>query len=1108
MRLNVFIADVPSRRTGGSTHGSPTLRKLASRTLAIGALITLLSCGGEDSPVTPPPPEPSRPTTITVDPDTFHVTAGATVHLKSVVEDQRGKLISTAPRTWASSDLAIATVDTAGVVTGIREGTAAITVTSGSVSATAAGTIHSQDRPTLMDLLRFVGGENWTNRDNWGTNEPIASWYGVEANADARVTALRLSDNGLAGNLPEDFGNMAFLTELHLDGNEGLTGPIPFSLSELKLQELQYGGTMLCTVRDEGFRAWLNAIPTRDGEFIACNEERSDLMKLYEALGGEDWTFSQNWGTSGPLETWYGVEVNSAGRVAEIRLTDNDLSGEIPPEIQYFPHLRVLRLDGNELEGQVPPEIGKLTELRRLDVDGNNFTGRIPPEIGNLVNLQVLWMGADSMSGPIPPELGNLESLRELNLRQALFDGPIPAEFGKLTLLRELNIWDTRIEGPLPASLGALEQLREINAYRNRFSGPLPAELGNLRRLDVLDLSSNEIAGPLPPELGQLEDLRFMELRDNVIDGPLPAELARLDDLLWISMEDNRLSGPLPPEFGAMESLIWLHLQNNPELSGPLPAELTSMLTLEELIAHETGLCAPTEPEFRSWLNDVVTKWRVPSCGAEARAEAFLIQSIQSTEYPVPLVAGRSALLRVFVASDQETTATIPPVRARFYVNGAEVHSVDIPAGASPIPTEAQMGEIDLSANAEIPAEVIRPGLEMVVEVDPNGTVDASLGVAKRIPAEGRAAVEVREVPPLILTLVPFVSRADDNRDAVDFVAGATTDHELFDETRILLPVGAFEIKKHRSITVDSNNIFAMLREVEAIRRMEGGTGHWMGLVVNPVGAAGVAWLGNSGVPGRGKVSMSRLNVGTIAHELGHNLNLRHATCSGNEGNPDLTFPYDGGVAGAWGFDPRDGGSLVPPDRADFMSYCDPAWVSDYYFTNALRFRLADTTEVQVSSSAQTLLVSGGALADGALHLDPAFVVEASPGVPAGGGPYRLIGRRVDESELFSLSFDMQEVMDGDGRSSFTFALPVQTGWDVELASLVLAGPNGSVEMRAGSEPAKAIMRDPVTGQVRAILRDLPAGAMAPGALDALAPERGLEIVVSDGLPRLVAWRR
>ena len=523
-------------------------------------------------------------------------------------------------------------------------------------------------------------------------------------------------------------------------------------------------------------------------------------------------------------------------------------------------------------------------------------------------------------------------------------------------------------------------------------------------------------------------------------------------------------------------------------------------MSLEQLFAHETGLCAPTEPEIRTWLNDVVTKWRVRSCGAEAHAEAFLIQSTQSTEYPVPLVAGRSALLRVFVVSEKETTETIPPVRATFFVNGTEVHAVDIPSGSLTIPTEMKLGVMDLSANVEIPADVIQPGLEMVVEVDPDGTVDESLGVARRIPAEGRSAVEVREVPPLHLTLVPFVSTANKNQEAVVFVEGATENDPMFFHTKTLLPVGEFKIIKHGSVTIDSNSIFSMLAAIQRIRTVEEGTGHWVGLNAVAAGAGGVA-------PVRGKISMSWLNAENIAHELGHNLSLRHAPC-GNPARVDLTFPYANARTGVWGYDPRDGGSLVPPSRADFMSYCNPAWVSDYYFTNALRFRLIDENEIQPSADERTLLVSGGVSAEGALPLDPAFVVETSPVVPVLGGPYQLAGRRADGSDLFSLSFEMDEVWDGDGRSGFTFAIPARAGWEVELASLVLTGPNGSVEMREGSEPPMAIMRDPVTGQVQAILRDLPADAMVPGALDGLAPEAGLEIMVSGGLPGVVAWRR
>ncbi|MDE2678145.1 MAG: Ig-like domain-containing protein [Gemmatimonadota bacterium] len=1098
--------------TLGQVHaGKPYFHEAAARSasavVAVGTIVALLSCGGEDTTPTPPV-EPSRPTRIAIQPDTFVVSAGATVSLKSVVEDQRGKLMFNAALTWTTSDPAIATVDTAGVVTGIREGIATVTVSAGSISASAAGTIHSQDRRTLMDVFYSAGGGDWTSSENWESHQPVGSWYGVEANGDGRVTALRLSDNGLSGHLPEDLGNMAFLTEVHVDGNEDLAGPIPGSLIELDLQQLHYGRTMLCTVRDEGFRTWLNSIPTREGDFIACIEERSDLLKLYEAMGGEDWENSGNWGTNAPLDSWYGIEVDSVtGRVTGIDLNRNNLKGEVPPEIQYFPHLRLLRLDYNELRGEVPPEIGLLTELRRMDIDGNRFTGQIPPEIGDLVKLEEVWIGGNDMSGPIPAEIGNLANLEILHLYEAPFSGSIPEEFGALTELRVLRIEATRIDGPIPATLGALEKLEVLRMTGNQLSGPLPGELGGLDSLDVLDVSRNRITGPLPPEVGQLDRLRLLILRANMIDGPVPAEFGQLGSLQLISAENNLLSGPLPPELGGLGYLFWLYLQNNPGLSGPLPAELTSLEYLRELIAYETGLCAPTDPEVRAWLNDVVYKWRVPSCDAEAQTGAYLIQSTQSPEYPVPLVAGRSALLRVFVVSEKETAETIPPVRAMFFLNGTEVHAVDIPAGSGTLPTETHPGVMDLSANAEIPAEVIQPGLEMVVEVDPDGTVDASLGVARRIPAEGRAAVEVREVPPLHLTLVPFVSRANNNRQAVSFVAGATENHSMFFQTRTLLPVGEFKIIKHGTVTIDSNSIFDMLAEIGRIRALEQGTGHWLGLNAVAAGAGGVAYLGAHPDPNRGKISMSRLNAETIAHELGHNLNLRHTNCGGAAGI-DLTFPYLNARTGVWGYDPRDGGSLVPPDRADFMSYCDPSWVSDYYFTNALRFRLIDPNELEIPSAERTLLVSGGASADGGLHLDPAFVIETSPVVPLFGGPYRLEGRRVDGSELFSLSFEMQEVWDGDGRSGFTFAIPVRPEWELELASLVLAWPNGSVEMREGSEPPMAIMRDPVTGEVRAIFRDLPADPMAPGALDALAPEPGLEIMVSGGLPGVVAWRR
>ena len=1114
-----------TRTTSGSSDFSRSPRARAARSAVLGFLgLAILSCGGDDTTAPPPGPPPPPPTAtvparITLDPETVAVVAGDTIRVRARVLNDRAQPISDAVVTWASSDPAVATVDATGLVTGLKEGNASLTATSGPVSNSAPVAVHSLDRATLMALYTGTRGLEWTNNDGWGTDAPVGSWYGVTANANSRVTALNLRENGLNGQLPADLGSMAFLTELVVDANENLSGPIPFSLSELGLETLNYGGTMLCTVRDEGFQAWLSAVATREGEFLACNEERSDLMKLYEAMGGESWTESGNWGTDAPLENWFGIAVDdSTGRVISIDLNRNNLSGEIPAEIQYFPHLRLLRLDYNRLEGEIPAEIGALTELRRMDIDGNEFKGSIPPEIGNLTKLRVLWLGGDPMggnrmSGPIPPELGNLESLEEIYLYAAGFDGSLPVELGNLTELEILSITGTKIEGGLPESLGALGKLREMLLYDNELSDPLPSSLGQLGSLRRFLVYDNRIEGPIPAELGQLDSLRILFVSGNRIEGPIPAELGQIDSLAFLLVHDNELSGPLPPGLGDASELYRIWIQGNADLSGPLPEDLTRLEELWELMAEGTGLCMPQTPVFRNWMESVYFKTRIQLCGGEAHAEAYLIQAAQSREFPVPLVAGREALLRVFVASEQETGAMLPPVRATFFVDGAEVHVEDIPAGSSPIPTEVQEGELDLSPHAVISADVIQPGLEMVVEIDPDGTLDPNLGVSKRIPESGRMTVDVRAVPPLLLTLIPMVWTGDNDREAATFVSTADPEDDFFWQTRTYLPVADIAITRHPSVTVDSNDSGDLIADIGRIRVMEDGVGHWHGLIPeiggNVAGRATFPFFSDE-IPYSGKVAVSQLNAETFAHELGHNLSLFHVLCQGNEGGPDVSYPYEGGRIGIWGWDSRDGGSLVDPTtRLDFMTYCDPTWVSDYYFTNMLRYRLQDTLEVwEAPAATRTLLVSGGADGDGALHLDPAFVVDARPELPHASGPYALTGRRADGSELFSLSFEMGEIWDGDGESGFTFALPVDPAWETELASLSLAGPSGSVEIAEGSEPPMAILRDPGTGQVRAIFRDLPSGPLARSTADARAPEPGLEVMVSSGLPGASAWRR
>ena len=623
----------------------------------------------------------------------------------------------------------------------------------------------------------------------------------------------------------------------------------------------------------------------------------------------------------------------------------------------------------------------------------------------------------------------------------------------------------------------------------------IPPELGNLARLTLLSLNSTGLTA-IPPELGNLARLEYLDLRNTGLTGPLPPELGNLARLERLYLSNTALTGPLPPEFGNLARLEDLDLSSNPGLSGVLPGSLTNLHRLRTFDAEGTGLCAPDDPAFLAWLRGL-RSWRVSRCGDAV----YLTQAVQSLDFPVPLVAGEEALLRVFVtASANPDSVTLPTVLVRFYVDGMERHVEEIiPATPHPIPAHADEGDLTASANAQVSGDLIRSGLELVIEIDPDSTLDPSLGVARRIPAEGRLAVDVREMAVFDLTIIPFLSTALPDSSLVDLVEAMSAnpqDHGKLRMTADLLPVGETRVTAHAPVETSSNSGYHVLSETGAIRAMEGGTGHWMGMLHGFSDVGGVAVLG-------GRTSASVPSGSTIAHELGHNFYLRHAPCGG-PGYIDPRFPDPRGRIGAWGYAVREG-RLVSYRTYDLMSYCSPEWISPYHFTKALEYRI--WTEGQAASRmaaapVRSLLLWGGADSTGTPYLEPVFVVEAPPSLPNRGGPWTLAGRSADGADLFSLPFDIPAIADaGEGAGGFAFVLPVGPAWEA-LASVTLSGPGGTATLDASTDRPVSIWRDR-DGQVRAILR---------GPLGDREPRRGAggtdwKVLVSRGIPPPDHWQ-
>lgn len=287
--------------------------------------------------------------------------------------DANGNALTNAVFTWSSGDESVATVDGTGLVTGRGGGSVEVTVAESTAGLTGSVLLLVVDaRGELVALYEALGGASWYRRDNWGTDAPLETWYGVTTDGQGGIAALELGVNGLSGALTPRIALLKSLETLHLHRNR-LTGPIPSELGGLQN---------------------LTSLKLDDNRL------------------------------TGPIPS----ELGGLRNLTSLALDGNILTGPIPSELGDLRDLAALRLDGNELTGSIPAELGSLRNLTVLRLNGNGLSGSIPSELGNLQHLDSLRLHSNGLSGSIPPELGNVEKLASLSLYHNALSGSIPPE--------------------------------------------------------------------------------------------------------------------------------------------------------------------------------------------------------------------------------------------------------------------------------------------------------------------------------------------------------------------------------------------------------------------------------------------------------------------------------------------------------------------------------------------------------------------------------------------------------------------------------------------------------------------------------------------------------
>jgi hypothetical protein len=320
-------------------------------------------------------------------------------------------------------------------------------------------------------------------------------------------------------------------------------------------------------------------------------------------------------------------------------------------------------------------------------------------------------------------------------------------------------------------------------------------------------------------------------------------------------------------------------------------------------------------------------------------------QEVPEAMRPVPLVAGKRALVRAFV----ELT---PEFAERALLGVLDLSS---PSGDDTLISERVIAAPSLQEelSTTFVFEVQARDLEVTTTYRLR-VLEADTTPLARFPETGELPLTARKREPFKLVLVPLVVTGQAP------VAGAPELTALRARITALFPSTGVEVSVKAPLTLDYplngdgegwddalDDLYALRRSDQPARDV-----FYYGMLAPDTsydsycsGSSCIVGYSNVAEPNdeesRGSIGITVFQDGsggdeawdTLAHELGHAMGREHAPCGVDPEQRDPEYPYAPGHLGTvYGFDFDAMALIKPRQNRDIMGYCAPYWTSDYTY--------------------------------------------------------------------------------------------------------------------------------------------------------------------------------